>query len=206
MNCRRCGRETGSPHVTTCNVCNLTNWAMDEVSAQSLFLIGAVVAIIVMPLLFVRTLPPWTGPGNEFAPLFNIGSVAIFGIGIAVLFLARRSIMKERSELADKLRGLGYNDSSIHGINRIVLFLGVNRLFILIGAGMILFGMFPILMAFIPLVNIDVVLPVLPLGIGSVVCGGVIFSAMVMHYRMNCRTRNSLIGQTHLGFDDGRES
>ncbi|MDF1541185.1 MAG: hypothetical protein P1Q69_19965 [Candidatus Thorarchaeota archaeon] len=144
----------------------------------------------------MRSMPPWTGPGNEFAQFFNIGSLVVFGFSVVIIFLSRRSIKNERSKLAIKLVQFEYSETSIHRINRLVLLLGGDKVCLLIGGMMILMGVFPISTAFIPLVNIDVVLPILPLAVTSLISGIVIFTLPSIHYKMNWKRLGVLISRT----------
>ncbi len=98
-----------------------------------ILLLGFVISIVSV-LVFFATMPPWHGPGNDFAPFFYIMSIAGFFVGPIMLIGGWIGVRRARSEFHSRIENVGMRQDAIRNLDKQTLKIGIGYLPILIGA------------------------------------------------------------------------
>jgi len=97
-----------------------------------ILLLGFVISIVSV-LMFFSTMPPWHGPGNDFAPFFYIMSIGGFFVGPIMLIGGWIGLRRARSEFHSRVESIGMEHDAIRYLDRQALKIGIGYLLILIG-------------------------------------------------------------------------
>ena len=84
-------------------------------------------------LAFFATMPPWYGPGNDFAPIIYIMSIGGFFVGPVMSIGGYIGVRRARAEFSSRLESIGIAQDSIHSVDRQALKIGASYMLILIG-------------------------------------------------------------------------
>lgn len=132
-NCRRCGKLADPIWFGKCRACHHIEMHASSLAGMLLILLaGCVIAFLTVPLFFT-TMPPWHGPGNEFAPFFYIMSIGGFFIGPVMFIGSYFGVRKARDVFRSRLESIGIEQEEIRCLDRQALKIGFSYMLILIG-------------------------------------------------------------------------